>query len=118
MKSTAGAILDRCANSQCAVHDGCRACHGQAFPCEIHKCRRCDGSGLVCPACRGDRIVQLFEWTIATPHIKVGRCEICCEGNQVNSAKEQRAIDAYLAKQRRAQVKQQMSLVEKEGGAP
>ena len=77
-----------------------------------HRCRRCNGSGLVCPECRGDRIVRTSEWNVASPHVKIARCDSCCEGNNINPDKEQRAIAAYVSQEQRAHVKRQMSLVE------
>lgn len=82
----------------CPYYDGCTYCQSGQIPCVQHRCKRCEGKGLVCPACRGDRIVQLGTWHTSRPKVLFARCEICCEGNQVNSDKEQRAIERWLKK--------------------
>src|SRR5262245_10572946 len=40
----------------------CQACQAGPAPCKLHKCRACDGSGQVCPYCRGMRFVREREW--------------------------------------------------------
>lgn len=97
-RSLGGMILDKCNVPNCETHQHCWECHYGPGPCFLHTCPRCQGSGLVCPICRGDRIVQLGNWETARPVVKYMRCDACCEGNQVNPAKELRAIDAYLRK--------------------
>lgn len=64
----------------------------------MHKCRRCDGAGLVCPACKGDRRVRIAPWDSRDPFRESIRCDTCCEGNQVNPVKERVAIERWLRK--------------------
>lgn len=76
----------------------CYACSQAPGPCALHKCRRCDGSGLVCPQCRGDRQVRIGEWEEQEPYRESVRCDVCTEGNQINPAKESRAIERWIRK--------------------
>lgn len=76
----------------------CVACMNPnaAKACGRHACHICDGSGAVCPACRGARFVRR---DVPYGHPDFGqalRCETCCEGNQVSQTKERRAIERYL----------------------
>lgn len=79
---------------------GCKDCRDPLAmrPCPRHACKRCNGSGLVCPACMGMRF-RRYEW----PDMREGRheqlCSICCEGNQVSPLKERRAITRYLERE-------------------
>lgn len=100
-QTTASAELDRCDNPGCACHEYCHPCHQNHYPCFVHRCPRCDGSGLVCPACRGDRVVRIAPWDTLRNHgvAELSRCEVCCEGNNVNHTKEMPAIENYLRRQ-------------------
>lgn len=67
------------------------------MPCLHHLCRRCHGSGLVCPDCCGDRFVRK---DVPVGHPEFGaifRCKACCEGNNVNAVVERKHINKYLA---------------------
>lgn len=68
----------------------------------MHKCERCGGSGLVCPACRGDRVVRERPWSTQHDHVSVVRCDKCWTG-QVNRAYERQTIMRYLTKWLREQ---------------
>lgn len=70
----------------------CGFCTQMEGPCITHKCRRCDGSGMVCPRCRGMRFLRVP----APVGAELVRCDSCCEGNQVNIALERRTILRYL----------------------
>ncbi|HEX9413817.1 MAG TPA: hypothetical protein VF916_09975 [Ktedonobacterales bacterium] len=77
---------------------GCPQCWSDEMPCKAHKCYRCDGSGLVCPTCCGDRFVYL---DVRPGHPQFGealRCRTCCPGNDVDSTRERTAIRGYLLK--------------------
>jgi hypothetical protein len=52
----------------------------------------CDRSGQVCPHCQGMRFVRVRAWSTDHHVVEIMRCPSCTEGNQVNPAKEQRAI--------------------------
>ncbi len=114
--SFAGPGIDRTTDTETGeiLERGCIACwEGYAEgPCPAHKCHVCDGSGVVCPQCRGDRVVRRdLEWGHpdfghwVTAERKTGqydRCDVCCkdctEGNNVNVDKEAAAIRRWLAK--------------------
>ena len=77
----------------------CQGCHSQDFPCPLHRCKSCAGSGLVCPACRGMRFVRVAPWDIRRGGVvEIERCTQCCEGNNVNPATERRAITRYMTR--------------------
>jgi hypothetical protein len=69
----------------------CQFCRNELAACMSHRCRMCDGSGQVCPRCRGMRFLRVSLPTGAV----VARCDWCCEGNQVSPAKERREIIRY-----------------------
>jgi hypothetical protein len=69
----------------------CLECRTQGF-CPLHRCRICQGSGVVCPRCRGMRFVRMPKQFGSDAQ----RCTLCCEGNQVNQDKERRAIMDFL----------------------
>jgi hypothetical protein len=77
--------------------DDCHDCHAGEGPCRQHMCRRCNGSGVVCPLCRGDRRVRAAAWSNARTSVDLLRCPLCCEGNNVNAAIEMRAVQYFLA---------------------
>lgn len=66
---------------------------GQVY-CARHRCRACQGTGVVCPSCRGMRAST--ERDLAGPGDTMTRCPVCTEGNNVNPAKEMRAIQGWL----------------------
>jgi len=79
---------------------GCIACWDSYAdrPCPAHICHVCDGSGFVCPQCRGDRFIN---GDFMPGHPQFGqalKCHVCTEGNGVNEDLEKRAITTYLAK--------------------
>ena len=80
--------------------------------CSGRGCQQCDGSGRVCPACRGMRVVRVSSQFRANWHYRDGsrcdtalpeglntvqltRCAVCTEGNNVNADKEAAAIQRY-----------------------
>ncbi len=115
--SFAGQGIDRTTDTETGelLERGCIACwEGYAEgPCPAHKCHVCDGSGVVCPQCRGDRVMRrdlewghpdFGKWEVPAEH-KTGqymRCDVCCkdctEGNNVNVDKEAAAIRRWLQK--------------------
>lgn len=97
-RSVAAAALDRCANPNCVVHRYCAECHKLNGPCILHACPRCLGTGLVCPACHGDRIVLEMDWDTSRTTVKPVRCERCCEGNQINVKKDKDAVERWIRK--------------------
>lgn len=88
----------------------CRECLDGYEPCKLHKCRQCDGSGAVCPLCRGMRFVRERAWDAryGGGYIRVSnkvgepddRCPKCMEGNNVNRRMETQAINKYLLRWR------------------
>lgn len=62
--------------------------------CGAHKCRQCDGKGVVCPICRGMRFLRVPR---ASNGNDIMRCE-CCEGNNVNPLTEMRLIERHIRK--------------------
>lgn len=74
----------------------CALCIAQTEPCDQHKCRMCDGSGFVCPDCRGMRRIRV-------PRPGKGSedkpCPTCREGNNVNDYREANAIRDYLTRE-------------------
>lgn len=77
----------------------CKACvqNPLRMACLHHLCRRCHGSGLVCPECCGDRFVRK-DVPVGHPDFgEIFRCKSCCEGNNVNAALERKHINKYLA---------------------
>lgn len=61
-------------------------------------CERCNGKGCVCPACGGMRFVRMRQRGQSAWEAEVTRCQVCCEGNNVNEMSEARAIRAYIAR--------------------
>jgi hypothetical protein len=110
--SSARVALDRVTDTETGevTERGCIACwEGYAEgPCPAHKCPICDGSGVVCPQCRGDRVVRRdLEWghpdfgQWPDEHHATGqymRCDVCCEGNGINPDREAAAIRRWLVK--------------------
>ncbi len=73
----------------------CLDCRGNPAP--QWKCRPCDGTGNVCPLCRGMRFVRqpLGDGSYGADAV---RCVGCCEGNQINIIKERALIVAYMTR--------------------
>ena len=82
----------------------CQDCHSNGMACKLHVCRMCGGSGLVCPACRGVRLVRSREWDTNTPRgeVEIERCPRCWDAtnNRVDPMREKRVIDRYLVRYR------------------
>lgn len=79
----------------------CAGCQTGPGPCPTHTCRQCDGSGLVCPQCRGMRFVRTHEWDQHSPFSDaLDRCVKCTEGNNVSHKLEKQVIERYMARWR------------------
>lgn len=74
----------------------CQDCGGFGSGCLV-----CGERGTVCPRCQGARFLRTGRHGNAFPEkgqlqSAIVRCDACCEGNQVNPAKEAKAISDYL----------------------
>lgn len=105
--SDAGRLLDKELDrrTNAVLYLGCRECWldgGTKGPCQRHRCPVCDGSGVVCPECRGFRFLHA---DVDAGHPQFGqlfRCAHCCRGNHVDPVAEAAAIAHYAAAYRRA----------------
>ncbi len=61
-------------------------------------CPMCNGKGAVCPACHGMRFLHMRRRHHQPWEADIERCQVCCEGNNVNEALELRAIRDYIAR--------------------
>src|SRR5260221_5435999 len=110
--SSAGLALERRVDTVTneILTPGCVACWGGygEGPCPAHKCHVCDGDGFVCPQCRGYRVVKQ-DLPFGHPDFghcpdehrataQYGRCNVCCERNQIKPDNEAAARQRYLVK--------------------
>ena len=75
----------------------CESCKGRGRS-GGRECAMCSGKGAVCPACCGMRFIRLRKRYHAEWEADVERCQVCCEGNNVNESLEVRAIREYIAR--------------------
>jgi len=76
----------------------CPDCHAVGKACDLHKCRPCDGTGGVCPTCRGMRYVRTRAFSVHNLHVTEARCFTCMRGNTIDRDLEDSAITAYMAR--------------------
>ena len=52
----------------------------------------------MCPQCRGVREIRIAPVDGRNTMVKRCRCDMCTEGNQINPAKEAKAIERWIRK--------------------